>query len=261
MADKNYQITFELSDGTTKTVEFTSPQGEQGPKGDDGVTTAIKIGSKIYSLKDGTITLPEFAQKDDLASKADNVVFTKNCYAGAAFGDIAKDESLQGLTLLQIISKMLQVYEMDTNSAHKDSSDVVANIINNTLPMYTLDGQGSLVQVTYDDDYYRRMTMSAFTTKERGNFFYQIVNSEDELVQSGYSLDTVEDSQKWLTFALPNTITDFTLYMYDPNNNGGTWAPTQIVMNKGISTIEGYNVWEAQPGQDGGATYRIVINN
>lgn len=145
--------------------------------------------------------------------------------------------------------------------AHEDSSAVVVNIIDNILPMYTLDGQGSLVQVTYDDNYYRRMTMNAFTAKERGNFFYQIVNSEDELVQSGYSLNTVEDSQKWLTFALPNTITDFTLYMYDPNNNGGTWAPTQISMSKGTSTIEGYNVWEARPGQDGGATYRIVINN
>jgi hypothetical protein len=36
MADKNYQITFELSDGTTKTVNFTSPQGEQGPAGAQG---------------------------------------------------------------------------------------------------------------------------------------------------------------------------------------------------------------------------------
>lgn len=30
MADKLYKITFELSDGTEKSVEFTSPQGESG---------------------------------------------------------------------------------------------------------------------------------------------------------------------------------------------------------------------------------------
>ena len=30
MADKLYRITFEMSDGTTKSVEFTSPQGENG---------------------------------------------------------------------------------------------------------------------------------------------------------------------------------------------------------------------------------------
>ena len=40
MADKHYKITFELSDGTTKDVEFTSPQGEKGDKGDKGDTGA-----------------------------------------------------------------------------------------------------------------------------------------------------------------------------------------------------------------------------
>ena len=35
MADKTFRLTFELSDGTTKSVEFTVPQGETG---DDGYT-------------------------------------------------------------------------------------------------------------------------------------------------------------------------------------------------------------------------------
>lgn len=37
MADKNYRLTFELSDGTTKSVTFTAPQGEKGEDG-TGVT-------------------------------------------------------------------------------------------------------------------------------------------------------------------------------------------------------------------------------
>ena len=36
MADKNYKLTFKLSDGTEKSVQFTAPQGEQGEKGDPG---------------------------------------------------------------------------------------------------------------------------------------------------------------------------------------------------------------------------------
>ena len=39
MADKNYKLTFEMSDGTSKSVNFTAPQGPQGevgPKGDTG---------------------------------------------------------------------------------------------------------------------------------------------------------------------------------------------------------------------------------
>lgn len=36
MADKNYRLTFELSDGSEKSVQFAVPQGEKGEKGDKG---------------------------------------------------------------------------------------------------------------------------------------------------------------------------------------------------------------------------------
>lgn len=36
MANKNYKLTFELSDGTYQSVTFTAPQGPQGLKGDTG---------------------------------------------------------------------------------------------------------------------------------------------------------------------------------------------------------------------------------
>lgn len=34
MADKNYKLTFTLSDGTEQSVQFTVPQGEKGDPGD-----------------------------------------------------------------------------------------------------------------------------------------------------------------------------------------------------------------------------------
>lgn len=36
MADKTYLLSFEMSDGSTKTVEFVAPQGPQGPQGETG---------------------------------------------------------------------------------------------------------------------------------------------------------------------------------------------------------------------------------
>lgn len=36
MAGKNYKLNFELSDGTTKSVQFTAPQGEKGDTGEKG---------------------------------------------------------------------------------------------------------------------------------------------------------------------------------------------------------------------------------
>lgn len=46
MADKKYKINFEMSDGSTKSVEFTSPQGE---KGDTGATGADGITPHVGS--------------------------------------------------------------------------------------------------------------------------------------------------------------------------------------------------------------------
>jgi len=36
MADKNYKLTFAMSDGSEKSVTFTAPQGPQGEKGETG---------------------------------------------------------------------------------------------------------------------------------------------------------------------------------------------------------------------------------
>ena len=58
MADKKYELSFELSDGTVQKVEFTAPQGEQGiqgpegPAGPAGATGAT--GATGSAGKDGT---------------------------------------------------------------------------------------------------------------------------------------------------------------------------------------------------------------
>lgn len=38
MADKNYKLSFVMTDGTTKTVQFTVPQGDKGETGATGAT-------------------------------------------------------------------------------------------------------------------------------------------------------------------------------------------------------------------------------
>lgn len=40
MAGKTYRLDFEMSDGSTKSVQFTAPQGEKGEKGEKGDTGA-----------------------------------------------------------------------------------------------------------------------------------------------------------------------------------------------------------------------------
>ena len=68
MADKNYELTFHLSDGSEKKVPFTAPQGPQGPAGADGK-------SAFAYAKDGgyTGTEAEFGAK--LAADTTDFIF------------------------------------------------------------------------------------------------------------------------------------------------------------------------------------------
>ena len=54
MADKNYRLDFQMSDGTTQSVEFAAPQGPQGEKGDTGAAgVGIALMQKTKSEEDG----------------------------------------------------------------------------------------------------------------------------------------------------------------------------------------------------------------
>lgn len=53
MADKNYKLTFKMSDGTEQEVQFSVPQGEKGDKGDPG--NAGATGSNGVGITEITI--------------------------------------------------------------------------------------------------------------------------------------------------------------------------------------------------------------
>lgn len=57
MADKTYKLNFTMSDGTTKSVQFTAPQGPQGEKGETGAKGADgKDGTGILKVEIEEVT-------------------------------------------------------------------------------------------------------------------------------------------------------------------------------------------------------------
>lgn len=63
MADKTYKLTFNMSDGTSQSVNFTVPQGPkgdtgatgpQGPKGEPGTAAAAGIGITAITISEVT---------------------------------------------------------------------------------------------------------------------------------------------------------------------------------------------------------------
>lgn len=54
MADKTYKLNFALSDGTTKSVQFTAPQGEKGDTGAAGTNATITGATASVDANVGT---------------------------------------------------------------------------------------------------------------------------------------------------------------------------------------------------------------
>ena len=65
MPENNYELKFELSDGSEKTVTITIPQGPQGPTGPQVSTDTVSITGKNSS---GTVSNATFYTSETPAS-------------------------------------------------------------------------------------------------------------------------------------------------------------------------------------------------
>ena len=90
--------------------------------------------------------------------------------------------------------------------------------------------------------------------------FYQIVNDEGPVIESGYQEATTYNEEAWLTIALPDFIESFTVKQYDGLRNG--WYEVNFVFEKAAEqTMDGYIIWTVPEKYEvmSGSTYRFVI--
>ena len=213
------------------------------------------------------LDLSQYATKDDLETLA-TPVFTENYIVGTPVGGFVKNESVQNLTVAQILTKLLGltiyvppvVPGLPENVPEETPEDVM-NIIANQSSAYVTDGSGTLVEAQ-SEPFYKQMTITESYADNTGNFFYQVIDeTTGELVESGYQIDTVEDDELWLTFAIPETVTKFhvELYSFKATTDDKWVKSTYNFVESTEQLIDGYVVY-AVDGIDGGVTIRVVID-
>ena len=114
--------------------------GEDGKDGDDGISPTVTVEKitgghrvtitdaknttsfDVLNGDDASVDVTNFATKDDVKAKADDVLFTEDYRAGADFGAFKAGDSLQNLTIKEIVTRLLNVTE---------KKDVIQEILSN----------------------------------------------------------------------------------------------------------------------------------
>lgn len=237
----------------------------------DGLATTDYVDTAV-----GNISIPDVSNlvsretlSIELSKKANDVLFTDNYVVTTPMGGFSADESVQNMTITQIITKLLGLVPYTPpvvpglpENVPESTPEEIKNIIANELPAYVADGTGTIVEAEYDT-YYKQMTTEESYVDSTGNHFYQVVNAETgELEESGYQIDTVEDEELWMTVAIPNTVKKFHVEQYNSKATGDDkWQKvTYTLVAEADQPIEGYTVYSVD-GMDGGVTIRIVIDD
>ena len=245
-------------------VDFTGYATEEWVEGKQYLVAddiSGKVDTSEYQADKSTFAIKSEVEAS-LAGKLDSVLFTENYLVKNPIGNFAMNATVMGMSLKDILINMLglELYVAPSlpENVPEETPPVVSDIIANSVPVHTLDGSGNLV-VTEQTNSYVQLTPAAAKEESDDACFYQIVDPEtNELIESGYQIPTVEDSEDWMTVAIPETVTAFHVEQFNPLS--GTWERVSYeLVPTDAYTADGYIVYTAD-GTDGGPTIRIVID-
>ena len=228
----------------------------------DGLATEQFVADAINNIDIPTVDTSTFVTTDtltnELEKKADSVLFTDDQFVNNAVGGFIIGDSVKGLTIAQIIVKLLDLKSTVTPEEPDAPQGVIASIIANRMPMYSQDESGNLVETAFD---YTTWTEEEASVRMDGiSTFYQIVDDADEVIESGYQEATDYQEEAWLTIALPSSVTNFKVEQFDGLRND--WFEVGFEMVQADDQhIDGYTIWTVPEEYEeiSGSTYRFII--
>lgn len=167
-----------------------------------------------YYTKDETDTALQLA----IAEKADTVPFTASKIITTAIGNFQVGDDVRGLTLTEILAKLLGLTDNENTDIPSISDGVVATIIAEQLPMYSIASDNTMTANSFEI-----LTFDSTTAQNapEKSGFYQIVEN-GEVVESGYQDLSIVNDELYYVIALPK-IVDYNntvrIQAYDDDDN------------------------------------------
>jgi hypothetical protein len=260
-------------DGAPGEKGETGEQGPRGADGKDGLTTSVKIGETTYDHENGIIALPEFSAK---------IPFTTAKLVNNPIGTFKMGDDLVGMSITEILTKLLglsdsTIVDPDEPGTPTEPNSIVEKIIANKIPMYSVNLNGEVAEVAYDEVITYTEDAAKAQPKKAG--FYQIIDEAGEVVESGYQELTADNPNVIYIIALPKDVdfsTMVTTQTYDTFES--KWKNDSLEMSNDYNTISGicealsidishidlekYTLWADLTSGQGpsGKIHRFIIN-
>lgn len=229
--------------------------------------TDSAINAAIDGIEIPEVDLAPYATKaqvaEQVAAKADNILFTTDMRVTTPSGLFVEQESVQNLTITEIITKLLGLTlytpPVTPEGVLEGTPQSAVTIITNEIPAYMLTNNG-IVVVPYE---YRILTIEEGAQDNQSeSFLYQIVDESNIAVETGYQIVTQELSEGWVTICVPETVTKFSVKIYD--GMAGAWVtPEWKLLPNAELSLDGYVVYTVDPDYDiyESTSLRIVIED
>lgn len=218
----------------------------------DSLPESSHVDLSNYYTKDQVYTKTEVRSIiPDVTSKADNILFTKDAYAGISLGGIVAGESLKGLSIREILVKLLDIKTTSPDNPPVEDT-ILEEILDNSLTTYSLNINNELVSTPFE---HRILTTSEASLPSEGTFFFTVPQEDIK----GYQIDTDNQRHDYLTIAIPDIITEFKVQQFDGLRNGWydvSWKLTP----KTEQSIDSYITYTANNILSG-PVIRIIIEN
>lgn len=176
----------------------------------DGLASVEYVNQEINKINIPEVDLSGLVSNEtfevELAKKANDVPFTSAKFVGVPMGNFKLGDSLADMTIAEIFAKLLGLTDTDPTSpvepdVPETPEEIVADIVKNKTPMYSVNSAGEIVELSYDDVTTYTEETAAAKPEESG--FYQITNDAGEVIESGYQEVSVENPNVPYIIALP----------------------------------------------------------
>ena len=163
-----------------------------------------------------------------LAAKADEIPFKTDKFVTSPVGNFVVGDSVKGLTVSQILAKLLGLSDSAVNPDEPTIPDNPEGLINTLIAkeasMYAVTTDKEFVKLPFD---YKLMTEAEAAEIATAPCFYQIKNADGNIIESGYQEMQANNGEIYYVIALPKEI-DYesmvTLKVWDENMS--VWTST-----------------------------------